>query len=259
MHRFVPVLFALIFSPILIAQAAMNNDSVIKLAKAGLSDDVIVATVSSSAGTYDTSADGLIALKQAGVSDKVIAAMVTKAAGPTQPAPSAATAGSGLPAGIDGVGVYYKDKNGSWVSIMSEVVNFKTGGMMKSFATNGLIKGDVNGHIEGAHAKLNGTLPFVFAIYTPEGTEATEYQLLRLRSNSNNREFRSVTGGVIHSSGGAKRDSIEFEPKKLASRLYEITIGQELGKGEYGILPPGSTASSNMASGGKIYSVSIIE
>lgn len=63
------------------AQQALDNGSVIKLVKAGLSDDIIVTTINASPGTYDTSTDGLIALKAAGVSDKVISAMVTKATG----------------------------------------------------------------------------------------------------------------------------------------------------------------------------------
>jgi len=58
--------------PLLFAQQALNNDAVIKLVKAGLSDDLIVTTINASAGTYDTSADGIIALKTAGVSDKVV-------------------------------------------------------------------------------------------------------------------------------------------------------------------------------------------
>jgi hypothetical protein len=68
--------------PLLLAQQSLNNDSVIKLAKAGLSDDLIVSTINASPGTYDTSADGLIALKSAGVSDKVVSALVAKAASP---------------------------------------------------------------------------------------------------------------------------------------------------------------------------------
>ncbi len=80
--------------PLLVAQQALNNDAVVKLVKAGLSDDLIVSTINGSAGTYDTSADGLIALKTAGVSDKVVAAMVAKAA----PAPvAAASAKSAAP------------------------------------------------------------------------------------------------------------------------------------------------------------------
>ena len=79
------VLFALLllaFCPLLFAQQALNNDAVIKLVKAGLSDDLIVSTINAQAGTYDTSTDGLIALKTAGVSDKVVSAMVAKAAAP---------------------------------------------------------------------------------------------------------------------------------------------------------------------------------
>ena len=244
----------------LAAQQTMNNDTVTKLVKAGISDDVIVTTINASPGTYDTSANGLIALKTNGVSDKVIAAIVLKASGATQPkAPAIGNAQSSLPPGIDEVGVYYKNKNGAWTEMMPEIVNFKTGGVLKSIATEGIVKGDINGHVNGQHAKLSATLPFVLAVYLPEGTEVTEYQLLRLRSNSHSREFRSMTGGVFHASGGAKRDFITFQPEKLAPRLYEIVLPQSLGKGEYGLLPPGSYSSSNMASGGKIYSVSIVE
>ncbi len=97
------------------------------------------------------------------------------------------------------------------------------------------------------------TFPVTLAVYVPEGTAITEYQLLRLRVNSDSREFRSITGGVIHESGGAKRDAVEFKPEKIAPRVYKITLEPEILKGEYGLLPPGATSSSNMASGGKIY------
>jgi hypothetical protein len=74
--------------PLVLAQQPLNNEAVIKLSKAGLSDDLIVSTVSAKTGTYDTSTDGLIALKAAGVSDKVVAAIVAKdtSARPSSPA-----------------------------------------------------------------------------------------------------------------------------------------------------------------------------
>lgn len=261
--RKVPFVVALmLLCPLLIAQQTLNNDAVIKLVKAGLSEDLIVSTIGGSPGTYDTSADGLIALKGAGVSDKVVAAIVTKAAAPAVvPAPAAAAvpAGSTLPAGIDEIGVYYKNKSGAWVALDPEVVNFKSGGFLKSMATDGLVKGDMNGHVQGGHAKIPLTFPVQLAIYAPEGTAVTEYQLLRYRTHSDSREFRSMTGGVFHSSGGATRDAVEFKADKIAPRLYQITLDSAIGKGEYGLLPPGSYTSSNMASGGKVYSVSIIE
>ena len=251
-----------VLAPILIAQQPMNNDSIIKLVKAGLSEDLIITTVNASPGNYDTSTNGLISLKGAGASDKVISAILLKSSGAVSPAPASVApsmTSAGLPAGIDDIGVYFKDKKGAWTPLMPEVVNFKTGGVMKSIASAGIVKGDVNGHIQGARAKMVLTFPVVLAVYTPEGTAITEYQLLRLHPNSDSREFRSVTGGVMHVSGGATRDLIDFHTDKLASRLYQLTIESTLGKGEYGLLPPGAVGSSNMGSNGKIYSVSVPE
>ena len=69
---------------VLTAQQTLNNDSIIKLVKAGLSDDLIVSTVNASPSAYDTSANGLIALKSAGASDKVVAAVVTRSSAVSQ-------------------------------------------------------------------------------------------------------------------------------------------------------------------------------
>ena len=57
--------FILAVGAVLAAQQPLNNDAIIKMAKAGLSDDVIVTSIQSSPGAYDTSTDGLVALKKA--------------------------------------------------------------------------------------------------------------------------------------------------------------------------------------------------
>jgi hypothetical protein len=89
----------LALSTCLVAQQSLNNDSVIKLVKAGLSDDLIVSTISASPGTYDTSTDGLIALKSSGASDKVVSAIVMKSTAKSAPMdPSATGPTSTLPA-----------------------------------------------------------------------------------------------------------------------------------------------------------------
>jgi hypothetical protein len=84
--------------PVLLGQQTLNNDAVLKLVKAGLSDDLIVTTINASPGTYDISANGLIFLKQGGADDKVIAAIVTKSssapAGPPAAAPAPPASGS---------------------------------------------------------------------------------------------------------------------------------------------------------------------
>lgn len=253
--KFTVAVGAALLAVFALAQSAMNNDSVIKMAKAGLSDDVIVGSINGQPGQYKTSADDLIALKSAGVSDKVIAAMISKASGGGATAPTAAAAAGP----VNEVGVYYK-KGDAWADLNPEVVNFKTGGVLKSIGTVGIMKGDVNGHINGEHSATGLKTPIEILIYTPEGTAATEYQLLRLHIQKDSREFRTVTGGVLHVSGGATRDSIPFENKKIAPRTYQIVIPSGLGPGEYGILPPSggdSTGSSGRI--GKLYSFQIIE
>lgn len=67
------------------AQTALTNDSIIKMVKAGLGDDVVLSTMKVQPGLYSTDPDGLIALKDAGVSDQIIAAMIERMAASAAP------------------------------------------------------------------------------------------------------------------------------------------------------------------------------
>jgi hypothetical protein len=248
------------------AQDSLDNAAVIKLTKSGLSEDLIVQTISASAGHYDTGADALIALKQAGITDKEIGAMLMKNANPNGPAASQVPATIVIAApppplpGVTDVGIYFKDKNSQWVDIESENVNFKTGGVLKSAFSDGLVKPDLNGHLTGPASKLKLNNPIEFAVYTFEGQDAGNYQLLHLHTHSDGREFRSVTGGVFHQSGGAQRDTVDFQAKRVAPRTYIVTIAQPLAPGEYGFLPPGTmNTGKNLASSGEMYTFTIVE
>ncbi|MGC2401508.1 MAG: hypothetical protein WA510_17055 [Acidobacteriaceae bacterium] len=79
-----PITIMLLLTPLLLAQQILSNDGVIKLKKAGFSEDVIVSTIQRSRGTYDTSVDGLIALKNAGLTDAEISAIIARASGVPQ-------------------------------------------------------------------------------------------------------------------------------------------------------------------------------
>ncbi len=63
---------------LLYCQATLDNETILKLVKAGIGEDTIVGMVNQQPGKYTLSADDMIALKNAGVSDKVIAAMVVR-------------------------------------------------------------------------------------------------------------------------------------------------------------------------------------
>ena len=244
-----------------LAQAALSNEDIIKLVKAGMTEEVILTIVSSQPGKYSFSADDLIALKEAGVSDKILSAMALKNAG-TETPPSSDPAN---PADSDAatrqweIGVYYK-KDGDWVEVLPEVVNWKTGGLLKSIATAGIVKGDINGNIQGPHSRNSVRTPLEFLIYSPEGVAITEYQLLRLRPKKDYREFRTVTGGVFHQSGGALRDLVPFEGKRIESRTYVVILPNNLGAGEYGFLPSGAFTSAGASSSlGKMYTFRLLE
>src|SRR5665213_3409445 len=60
---------------------AVTNDQVVRMAKAGLDEQIILQTIQEQPGRYDVAPDDLIALKDAGVSARVISAMQAKTAG----------------------------------------------------------------------------------------------------------------------------------------------------------------------------------
>ena len=78
--------------------------------------------------------------------------------------------------------------------------------------------------------------PLELIIKTPDGVEATDFQLVRLHVQSDAREFRTVTGLVFHSSGDSTRDAIPFEQKRIAKRTYKITLPDTAPLGEYAFL-----------------------
>jgi hypothetical protein len=233
-------------------QTTMTNDSVLRMVKAGLSDDLIVQTITDQPGQYATDADALVALKQAGVTDRIIQAMVNKGRirlTGADPQPI-------VLADVNEIGVYYKDKNGKWQSIEPEIVHEVSGGFMKSTMTHGIIKQDRNGKVNGRESKLLLPRPIEFLIYTPDGVAANEYTMVRFRLHSDSREFRAWTGGVIHSTGGAKRDEVPFKAEKVAPRTYKFTVEADTPGGEYGILPPGTAGVGSL---GKVYTFAISE
>ena len=104
--------------------------------------------------------------------------------------------------------------------------------------------------MERTASRLSGNWSVELLIYALEGIAPEEYQLIRFREHSDSREFRSVTGGVFHESGGANRDTVPFVPTRVGVRTWRVTL-EHLTPGEYGFLPP--VNSTNLAASGKMY------
>jgi hypothetical protein len=251
----------------------LSNDDVVQMVKGGFDESTTVAAIDAASTNFDTSVQALLALKGAGVSEKVISAMLAakkKTEAPKPAAAAAAPAPVANPDVPDDMGVYTKLK-GSLAEVYAEVVSWKSGGVGKSMLTGGFTKGHVNATVSGPKSKLQLGTPIEFVIKCAEGVTPSEYMLLKLDEKGDRREFRAVTGGVYHSSGGAEKDAIKFDFQKIAPRTYKIALAG-LKKGEYGFLPPGGgsvggvgggasgqTVQGGSMSAGKLYSFGVME
>jgi hypothetical protein len=234
----------------------LSNQDVIEMVSVGLSDDVVIDKIHATDATdFDTSVAVLKALKLAKVSDAVIRVMINPHGDSlTLSIPVAASPVSANNEMPEEAGVY-SVLNGKPTFLEPEVVNWQTGGVAKSHATLFIVKGDINGKVLKPTSPTQVKTPLQFLIKTVEGTSATEYQLLRLHQKGDRREFRSVTGGVLHQSGGAQRDEVSFQPEKIGDRLWRVRI-DSLPAGEYGFLAPGVSSVSISASG-KMYTFGV--
>ena len=241
------------------AQQSLDNDAIVKMAKAGLSDNVIVQVVSTQPGSYTVTPDALVALKKEGVSERVLGAMVAKASGE----PIVANAGDIPPASLGeyqsfDIGVYHKNQ-GKWVRLPDEKVTWKTGGFLKSLATDGVVKQDINGRLKGPNSEALVSSPVEFLVIAPDGSQADDFVLVHLHQKSDAREFRTVTGGVFHSSGGTSKDAVPFDQKSVGKRAYVVTAAKLLEPGEYAFLPPNLSGSFASGSLGKAYTFQLPE
>jgi hypothetical protein len=255
---------------------ALINQDVVQMVKAKFSDSTIIKLIRANETQFDVSVPAVMQLKSAGVSQGVIETMI--AASTTKPVvstppPAPVTRQITLPAPTpqavktpevpDEIGVYFRS-NGKLVSIDPEIVSWRTGGVIKQGLTLGIDKGHINGSVRGPRSQFDvtsgsgtgGALEFV--VRCPDGDAASEYQLVHFWEKTDRREFRTVTGGVFHASGGAQDNVVEFKSEKLAPHTYRIEL-TSLGAGEYGFLAPGTTANLGAASQGKVYTFRVAE
>jgi hypothetical protein len=254
----------------------LSNQNIIEMVSLGLSDEVIIAKirrVSESDGLkFDTSVDGLKTLKAANVSDAVIKVMINPAP-PPAPVVAAATTISidpNLPP--PEVGVYWKD-GANFILIQGQAISSaKAGGRAGSFFTYGM-RGQhwdatLNGPTSNNHVKDRHPL---FYFYVPDGTDASDYVLIKLEKKSDRREFQIGSfGGVSGGKSGVKKDKeVIFKSEHVGIRIYKITLDGDLKPGEYAFFM-GTGTQSSMSSGrvssssggsaaGRVYDFSIPE
>jgi hypothetical protein len=90
--RFTSPLIAVLVLALPLSALAFDNQDVLKMQKAGLSEDTILAAMQKEKAEFDTGTDALIELKKAGVSEKIIQKMIALQSG--GPAASSAPSSS---------------------------------------------------------------------------------------------------------------------------------------------------------------------
>lgn len=248
----------------------MTMQDVIKLSKAGYSDDLIIEQIRKKQQHFDLTTEQLLQLKASRVSERVVKYMVNPASAVTAPC-TAATVAKPNPAAEpaaqsqtteadnavpNDAGIYVK-QDGDWTPLSPELVNWKSQGTLKSAASLSFVKGDQDGTVDGSMSRNNFSSPLEFLIVMPEGMAITDYQLVRLHRHSDEREFRIATGGITHASNDAGRDMMVFNPVRISPRVYSIKLSAYAG--EYGFLPPDSVTARNEAALAKIFTFRIME
>jgi hypothetical protein len=263
LRHFVTILCVLLASSVWCQELSkrLTNQNIIEMVSSGLSDDVIIAKIRSVMEAdglkFDTSVEGLKALKAANVSDAVIKVMINPAP-PPAPVIAASTAVSidpNLPP--PEVGVYWKD-GAHFILIQGQAISSaKAGGRAGSFFSYGMrgqhwdatLSGPIsNNHVKDRHA--------VFYFYVPDGSDASDYVLIKLEKKGDRREFQIGSfGGVSGGKSGVKKDKeVRFKSEHMGIRIYKITLDGDLKPGEYAFFM-GTGTQANM-SGGRISSSS---
>jgi len=255
----------LVFCALLVAQQSLNNAAVVKLVKAGLTEDLIVSTINTQPGSYDTSTDGLIALKGAGVSDKVVSAIVAKAAGS---APAAAVAASPVPtAQGDADNPMAPHDPGVYLMVTTQegkrkMVFIDRVGAGREKLHRGFVSASRKAEIPGPRAATRTPDPNpVFYMYFPPTSNIgdehsisspTQFSLLALDDKKDHRETDVAKAAIFRGfsyGNDAKKTSL-FRAERIRPYAYKITVSANLSAGEYAFIA--STTMAGSATGATV-------
>ncbi|MCC6861742.1 MAG: hypothetical protein IT158_24440 [Bryobacterales bacterium] len=246
------ILILLAAAGMLLAQGPIDNEGVIKLVKAGMTEEMIISVIQSQPGNYVLGADDFVTLKAAGVSEKIIAAMLAKKQGTAAPAAAGApSAGSAAPAApnqrstISGPGLYYR-KGSEYFELLTENVEWKTSGAVKNIVSAGIVKKDLKGAITGPSSRNFLVHPMEVILVPPKGITISSYILLPMKTGKGIREFNV---GRVNQKSGVAKGAIPFGVEKVGDNMFRMVLQTPLAPGEYGILqatPSDSTTGSKM-------------
>lgn len=253
--------------------APMTNQDVIKLVKAKVSEDLIIAKIRQSKTKFDTSVDGLVALKEAGVSDSLIAVMMNPAApAAPSPPPKPAFPPSNVPkevAAIDaktqpraaapkpvsvssapanyGVYIWADGELKPLGTVQTKVQISKFRSLLKSIP---FVRQKVDINIPGAHSTSRFDLvrPTFFAFF-PASRDVSKFKLLQCKITGQRFDQRTLANASIMFSTEQNQDEVPCDIGPTGVKdLYRIFPREDVSSGEFGFVEgnTGSKSTSNI-------------
>ena len=246
-------------------QAALTNDAIVKMVKAGIGEEVIVSMVNAQPANYTLTPETLIDMKSAGVPDRVVTAMVGKyssspqgfsglfggkPSGATPPAGTVSTGDPNDPITPHDSGIYLYGKNHTLIMLEETAYQgTKMGSIWGSAFTYGIKKMTMTAVIPRQHANISvpdGQIVFYFYFedkaaglgkgFFGAGTVSNpdQFALVKLEVIKSSRELTIGAFGAFGSSTGTEQKSmVSFKSERLKTGLYRVTTDGPLTAGEY--------------------------
>ena len=225
------------------AAETLTDNSVLKMVKAGLGEDLIITKIKTSQSQFDLSTDKIIMLKNEKVSDKIIKAMLEASAPPSANSALAATNPTmvsaaplvnpfpGIPS-INSSSLYVEI--GGKMSEMSAIMPETQYSMLKHLIPFYHGVGDVWRYISGEKSAIRLTEKQP-VFYTK--TNPSSFQLVKLAYQ----QAKNIR--YVRSTGGVYKGSIPIKFTSKANGLFEIQPDKDLEPGEYAFVssPLGSS------------------
>jgi hypothetical protein len=250
--------------------ASMTNADVIKMSKAGLSEDIIIGSIQRAKKcAFDLSADGLIGLKTAGITDRLmlvmqsdgqLPALTTPASAPAIAAPPPVASRNTAPATPVAVAVDDAKKPhepgiyallGGKVQLLEPTVATSAGtgigNMAASGFTMGIKKVKIKANIRGSRSQVRVESGTEFYFYGSSLFNPNEYVLARLESGNDKREIVVGEGGLLGSRAGVRdEDQIKVTVTRFENGVYRVVPSRDLSAGEYGFIALGNTTNQKL-------------
>jgi hypothetical protein len=210
------------------AEAPLTVEEVVKLSKAGFSEELLVTKIKKNGKAFDLNPDELVELRREGLSESVIKILLDPAAPYTPPAPPAITApakkypaDSFAGAVPTDPGLYFFAGNTPSAVDIKLLLGMHKGKVLKSKAI---------AYLAGPAAKLRikAGKP-VFYLRMPEGKEISDVILISLLGKDDRRELDGLPG----SKGGLNADNVvQVDHLEVGAKLFKLSP-PALDEGEY--------------------------